>query len=226
MLPSQSFTFYLNVGCMKIKYLSQLHNNLWTLLLRKFLLEEVPLSHFHLTCFGPEVMTVAISPCGWDLYSTRAIVSFLSSISMPFLNDTQLNATLEHLMNCCTKWKHLPSSNVMLSSSAKSGFVHENVQFKIVIRIKRLRVSLPDLNGLRSSLHPFVGLKCGHKLRQWLPLLSEPWLWSKFTTNLLNFMLNRMTWTMCLGLKWKEKRGRECSWQRRKWKEVIEIGKM
>ncbi len=190
---------------MKSKYLRQLHNNLWTLLLHQLLLEEVPSSHLHLTCFGPEVMTVPMSPCGWDLFSALTIVSFLSSLSMPFLNDTQLNATLGHLMNCCTKWKHLPSSNVMLSSAAKSVFVHENVPFKIIIHIKRLRVSLPDLNGLRSSLHPFVGMKCGQKLRQRLPLLSEPWLWSEFTTSLLNFILKRMTWTMCLGLNWTER---------------------
>lgn len=190
---------------MKITYLNQLHNNLWTLLLYQLLLKEVPSSHLHLTCFAPEVMTVPISPCGWDLYSARPIVSFLSSVSTPFLIDTQLNATLGHLMNCCTKWKHLPSSNVMLSSAAKSVFVHENVQFKIIIHTKRLRVSLPDLNCLRSSLHPFVGLKCMQKLRQMLPLLSEPRLWSEFTTSLLNFMLKRMTWTMCLGLKWKER---------------------
>lgn len=87
----------------------------------------------------------------------------------------------------------------------QSVFVHENVQFKIVIPTKRLRVSLLDLNGLRSSLHPFVGLKCGQKLRQWQPLLSEPWLWSEFTTSLLNFMLKRMTWIMCLRVKWNER---------------------
>ncbi len=108
-------------------------------------------------------------------------------------------------MNCCTKWKHLPSSNVMLPSAAKSVFVHENVPFKIIIHIRGWESLFQDLDGLRSSLHPFVGMKCGQKLRQRLPLLSEPWLWSEFTTSLLNFILKRMTWTMCLGLNWKER---------------------
>ncbi len=197
---------------MKSKSLRQLHNNLWTLLLHQLLLEEVPSSHLHLTCFGPEVMTVPISPCGWDLFSALTIVSFLSSVSTPFLNDTQLNATLGHLMNCCTKWKHPPSSNVMLSSAAKSVFVHENVPLFRTSTVCGAHYILLLVWSVGKSFDSgclsYLRLDCGASSQQVYSIL----FWKE--------------WPGPCAWDWTERRGRERSWQRRKWKEVIEMGKM